>query len=256
MSPSINVIMIGPAGCGKTSLVASFGKWLRSELGEKPVYVNLDPGVLNTPYTPDYDVRKLVKVNELMKLEGLGPNGAMIRAAELIEENLDKITEEIKRLDSESGFRLIDTPGQMELFLFREMGPKTVEALSKGSMTIAVYIMDPFLASSPSGLAISLSMSIITRLRLQVPVISVMNKSDLAKADELGTLLTDEARLIDRIEVEEHGLIADLSIKFLNFIRELSKAMRLIKVSAKTGEGMLELYNLINDALCECGDLT
>ena len=191
-----------------------------------------------------------------MKLEGLGPNGAMIRAAELIEENLDKITEEIRRLDSESGFRLIDTPGQMELFLFREMGPKTVEALSKDSMTIAVYIMDPFLASSPSGLAISLSMSIITRLRLQVPVISVMNKSDLAKADELGILLADEARLIDRIEVEEHGLIADLSIKFLNFVRELSKAMRLVKVSAKTGEGMLELYNLINDALCECGDLT
>jgi len=42
----------------------------------------------------------------------------------------------------------------------------------------------------------------------------------------------------------------------LSFIRELSKAMRLVKVSAKTGEGMPELYNLINDALCECGDLT
>jgi len=256
MSPSINVIMIGPAGCGKTTLVASFGKWLESELGERPIYVNLDPGVLNLPYTPDYDVRKIVKVGDLMKLERLGPNGAMIRAAEVIEERLDEIMQEIKSLSNEAGFRLIDTPGQMELFLFREMGPKTVETLSKDSTTIAVYIMDPLLTSSPSGLAISFSMSIITRFRLQVPVIPVINKSDLARANDIEKLLADESKLINKIEIEEHGLIADLSIKFLNFIGELSKAVRLVKVSAKTGEGIPELYNLINDALCECGDLT
>jgi len=29
-----------------------------------------------------------------------------------------------------------------------------------------------------------------------------------------------------------------------------------VKTSAKTGQGMQDLYNLINDALCECGDLT
>lgn len=248
--------MIGPAGCGKTSLVASFGKWLELELGEKPVYVNLDPGVLSLPYVPDYDIRLLVKVSDLMEIEGLGPNGAMIRAAEMIEEKLDEVIEKIRGLDKESGFRLIDTPGQMELFLFREMGPRIVRALSKDSMTVAVYIMDPLLASSSSGLAISLSMSMITRLRLQVPVLSAINKSDLTGTDEFGALLTDESKLIYKIEIEEHGLIADLSIKFLDFVKELSKAMRVIKVSAKTGAGMADLYNLINDALCECGDLT
>ncbi|MEM2846784.1 MAG: ATP/GTP-binding protein, partial [Nitrososphaerota archaeon] len=46
MAAWMNVVIIGPAGCGKTSLTASFGRWLELELGEKPAYVNLDPGVL------------------------------------------------------------------------------------------------------------------------------------------------------------------------------------------------------------------
>ena len=39
-------------------------------------------------------------LNELMRLGELGPNGAMIRVAELIVGNLDKITEEIRSPDS------------------------------------------------------------------------------------------------------------------------------------------------------------
>ena len=156
----------------------------------------------------------------------------------------------------EEGFKLIDTPGQMELFLFREMGSKILEALSRDSRTVAVYIIDPFLASAPSDLAISTSMSIITRLRLKVPVVSIVNKIDLAKVDDLEKLLADESMLASRIAFEEHGLIADLSMKFMELIKDLSKAMRIVKVSAKTGKGMQDLYNLISDALCERGDLT
>ena len=253
---AVNVFMIGPAGCGKTSLTAAFGKWLEEELGDRPVYVNLDPGVLSLPYQPSYDVREIVSVGDLMRRKGLGPNGAMIRAAEIIEERVGEVVEEVRRLGSGSGYVLVDTPGQMELFLFREMGPRIVEALSSGSRSVAVYIVDPLLASSPSGLAISLSMSIITRLRLQAPVISVVNKSDIFDASGFEELLMDESRLMERIAAEEHGLIADLSIRFVSFLKDLSKAMRIVRVSAKTGEGMPELYNLISDALCECGDLT
>jgi len=98
MSPTINVVMIGPAGCGKTSLVASFGRWLKSELEEDPVYVNLDPGVLNLPYRPAYDVRSMVKVEELMREEDLGPNGAMTRAAEVVEERLDEVIRGVRSI--------------------------------------------------------------------------------------------------------------------------------------------------------------
>jgi GTPase SAR1 family protein len=255
MDAWVSVVMIGPAGCGKTSMVSSFGRWLERELGEKPIYVNLDPGVLRLPYEPDYDVRSIVRVDDLMREAGLGPNGAMIRAAEIIEERLDEVVARIRSVGG-AGFRLIDTPGQMELFLFREMGPQMVERLSEKSRAVAVYILDPFLASSLSGIAVGVSMSIITRLRLRVPAVSVINKADLLDAGGLEKLLLDESGLARRIALDEHGLIAELSAKFTDLVREYSKAMRIVKTSAKTGQGMQDLYNLINDALCECGDLT
>ncbi len=252
----VNIVMIGPAGCGKTSLTDSFGRWLESELGEPPIYVNLDPGVLVLPYKPDYDVRSLVKVDDVMRREKLGPNGAVIRAAEIMEDNLEEILKDLQEVSGEAGFRLIDTPGQMELFLFREMGPKIIDALSRDSKTVTVYIIDPFLASTPTGIAISITMSMITKLRLNTPVISVINKSDIGGAEEIELLLTSGSKLANQIALKERGLIADLSIKFVDFVGELSKAMRIVKVSAKKGEGMTDLYNIINDALCECGDLT
>ena len=252
----VSVIMVGPAGCGKTSLVNSLGRWLEETFGEEPAYVNLDPGVIKLPYKPSYDVRSIVRVDQLMEEEGLGPNGAMIKAAEMIEEKISEIADAISSINSPSGFTLIDTPGQIELFLFRDMGPRFVEALSRRSRAVAVYVMDPSLASTLSGLAINISLAAITRLRLRTPVVSIINKSDLPSTSKFEELMRDEDRLIEEITEKERGLIADLSIKFIEFVSSLSKAMRIIKVSALTGEGMMELYNLINDALCECGDLT
>jgi len=246
------VIFIGPAGCGKTSLTKTFGEWSEQELGMSIAYVNLDPGVLDLPYKPDYDVRELVTVDRLMREEGLGPNGAMVKASEIMDENIDSIAEDIASLDAD--LRLIDTPGQMELFLFRPMGPRLSEAISKNSPSITVYISDPSLASNPSGLAISLSMALITWLRLSTPTVPVINKVDLSRGD-LDKLLTDPSALKEFLSREE-GLIADLAAEYMNLVEDLLKSMRIVKISAKTGEGMPALYDLIHEALCECGDLS
>jgi len=248
----LNLIFIGTAGCGKTSLTYAFGEWLKRELGVEVSYINMDPGVYKTPYTPSYDVREVVKVEKLME-DGLGPNGAMIRAAEIIEENIDRISAEIRSIDSE--FTLVDTPGQMELFLFRRMGPKLVEKIGKHSSAVSVYIIDPELASSPSGLAISLMLPLIARLRLKVPTVSVINKSDTSEIVRVEEFMSNLKNLEEKIMIEEAGLIVDLASRYIELINEFSKTMRIVKTSAKTGEGMSDLYTLIHEALCECGDL-
>ena len=252
MIRGLNVIFIGPAGCGKTSLTKAFGEWSERELGMTIAYVNLDPGVLNLPYKPDYDVRELVTVHRLMLEEGLGPNGAMIKASEIMDENIGSIAEKIASLDAD--LRLIDTPGQMELFLFRPMGPRLSEAISKNSPSITVYISDPSLASSPSGLAISLPMALITWFRLSTPTVPVINKIDALEGG-LEKLLMDPSMLKKSLLMEE-GLIADLATEYMSLVEELLKSMRIVEVSAKTGEGMSALYDLIHEALCECGDLS
>jgi len=248
----LNVVFIGTAGCGKTSLTHVFGKWLENELNASISYINLDPGVHRTPYTPSYDVREIITVDRLMEC-GLGPNGAMVRAAEIIEEKISEVSRKVH--DLKSDFRLIDTPGQMELFLFRPMGPRFVEDIAKHSPTVSVYIIDPTMASTLSGLATSLLLPMITRLRLGVPVVSVINKADLPevyKVEEFSRNLHD---LEKEMRSEERGLIVDLASRFLELIDEFSKTIRIVKTSAITGEGMSDLYTLIHEALCECGDL-
>jgi len=53
----LNVIFLGPAGSGKTTLTARFGKWLKDKMGYKVNFVNPDPGCEYLPYEPDFDIK-------------------------------------------------------------------------------------------------------------------------------------------------------------------------------------------------------
>ena len=93
------VIFIEPAGCGRSLLTKTFGEWLASTLEVDVGYVNLDPGFSYIPHAPHFNIRKYFTIQEIMKRENLGPNGAMIRASELMDEFSSVIVSEIKRLD-------------------------------------------------------------------------------------------------------------------------------------------------------------
>jgi GTPase SAR1 family protein len=122
------VFIIGTAGSGKSLLTASFSEWLKMSKQNVTV-VNLDPGALKLPYSPDVDVRNYVNVGDLMEKYGLGPNGALIMAADLITDEIDEISKEIEDLTSD--IVLVDTSGQMELFAFRASGPYIATELTK-----------------------------------------------------------------------------------------------------------------------------
>ncbi|MDD1766806.1 MAG: ATP/GTP-binding protein, partial [Candidatus Methanomethyliaceae archaeon] len=172
-----NLIIVGPAGSGKSTLTKAFGEYLKGE-GHIVNYLNLDPGAESLPYNPSYDVRELVTVEQIIKEEGLGPNGALIRAAEITEANLQKILHKIKE-EEESGFTIIDTPGQMEIFLFRGLGPKLAAGLR--GRTLSVSIIDPALLRRRIDIVVLKLLGLVVELRLGVPSIEVLNKSDLYK---------------------------------------------------------------------------
>ena len=60
---------------------------------------------------------------------GLGPNGALVLASDLIAEKTEMIGGEIE--DLQSDVVIVDTPGQMELFAFRASGPYIANELTK-----------------------------------------------------------------------------------------------------------------------------
>jgi hypothetical protein len=66
----------------------------------------------------------------------------------------------------------------------------------------------------------------------------------------------DPEFLKERVVKESSGVIVDLTLGLSNVLPELLPAARLVKVSAKTGEGMQELYDIVHEVFCACGDLT
>jgi GTPase SAR1 family protein len=68
------VFIIGTAGAGKSVFTAAFGEWLKMSK-QDVCMVNLDPGALDIPYSPDVDVRNYVNLENLMEEYHLGPNG-------------------------------------------------------------------------------------------------------------------------------------------------------------------------------------
>ncbi len=247
------VIFIGPAGAGKSSLVAAYSRWLE-DIGLRPFKVNLDPAADYVPYTPDYDVRKLVNARDIALKYGLGPNGALVKSIEIITDKLGDIVNEFR--NAETDFVLIDTPGQMEVFIFRDLAPRLVESLRGISDRIAaVFIVDATLIRNPEDYAFLAVMSIALQLRLGVDVVPVLNKMDLVSDIDLaGDVVSDVDKV--RESLKYRGLYGEMMAQILDTIWLYGKAARVPRVSATRSEGLDELHRLIHEITCGCGDLT
>lgn len=208
--------------------------------------INLDPGIESICYPADFDVREYVTVTALMRKEQLGPNGALIRAAEIVEEKLEEISERIE--SSGADFRIFDTPGQMEIFLFRRFGPSLISRIAGRS--VCIFTIDPSLVSTMLDVPVVKLLALIMELRLGIPTLEVITKSDLHSAPPPWSAL--EGAYIAQAE----GLSGELASSLASIVGELEKKRRLIPVSSKTGDGMEDLYKAIGELFCSCGDLT
>ncbi|HIE13792.1 TPA: GTPase [Candidatus Bathyarchaeota archaeon] len=139
------VFIVGTAGSGKSLLTSAFLEWLKME-EQNVASLNLDPGATTLPYTPDVDVRNYIRIEDIMERYGLGPNGALILAADLIADEAGRIGDELATLNPD--IVLVDTPGQMELFAFRASGPYIAKELTKDPEAI-IYLFDAVFSSDP-----------------------------------------------------------------------------------------------------------
>lgn len=177
----VKLYFVGTAGSGKTTLTNEFKNWMTRE-GFQAVTVNLDPGVSNLPYNPDIDVRDWISINDIMDQYELGPNGAQIVSADMLAVNALEIKEVMNTY--ECHYFLIDTPGQIELFTFRESSRETVRMFDLENSMIA-FLFDPVVTKTPSGFLSMNLLAAITHYRMSIPYYPILSKSDLLTEREL-----------------------------------------------------------------------
>ncbi len=85
-----------------------------SAIGRKCSVVNLDPANDQTGYPCAVDVRDLVKLEDIMEEDDLGPNGGVLYALEDLEHNMEWLEQGLSELGED--YVLFDCPGQVELY--------------------------------------------------------------------------------------------------------------------------------------------
>jgi len=241
MKQEIYMYFIGTAGSGKSTMTANMRQWLKLR-GLETTIVNLDPGVDSLPYEPDVDIRDWISLHEVMETNKLGPNGAQIVCADMIALNTDEIKDTIESFKSD--YILIDTPGQLELFVFREAGKYTVQFLSP-ERAIICYLLDPLLARTASGFVSQLLLSIFTNFRLNQPQINVLSKIDLLSKEDLTIIKRwsdDPEDLYGALINEEASVYREMSEDILKIIKGFGGHTKLIPTSKKRNFGMEDLY--------------
>jgi len=240
--------VIGTAGSGKSLFTAALSEWLKMSKQDVAV-VNLDPGALKLPYSPDVDVRNYVDVGNLMEKYGLGPNGALIMAADLIADEVENITRDIEAVDAD--FVLVDTPGQMELFAFRASGPYIVNELTKEPKAI-VYLFDAVFSVNPLNYVSNMFLSAAVYNRFLQPQVHLLSKCDLIPkkdAEKIADWSANVRALEASIEDELEGTKRLFSRNMMRAISQLGLKFLLIPVSAKTNEGLTNVNTTLERIL-------
>jgi len=238
------VFIVGTAGSGKSLLTSAFSEWLKVAKQDVAT-INLDPGVVALPYAPDLDVRDYVNIGSLMEEYCLGPNGALIMAADLIAEQVETLSREIEELNAD--LVLVDTPGQMELFAFRASGPYIAEGLTKELKAI-IYLFDSVFSLDPLNYVSNLFLSAAVYNRFLIPQAHVLSKFDLLPQERVDSIVDWSANpktLEMAIDDKLRGTRRLLSRDMMHAIYRLGLRFLLTPVSAKTNDGMVNLNTML-----------
>ncbi len=239
-----SIFIVGTAGSGKSLLTSKIHEYYTRN-GAFSAILNLDPGVESLPYSCDIDVRDYVDIVSIMKQYDLGPNGALIMTNDLIASKIDSIQDEIDKVSPD--YLLIDTPGQIELFAYRASGQFLVQNL-RIDEKMSIFLFDGALITSPINFVSIALLATSIKLRLGLPAINVLTKTDLIgeKLKDILKWSTNLSALENAISQEADGETYTLTTNILRGLNLGGFAQGLIPLSNVTGEGMVNLQTALS----------
>jgi GTPase SAR1 family protein len=238
------IFVLGTAGSGKSELTGAFTRWMEMQ-GEDAMAINLDPGAITIPYSANVDVRDYIKVEALMEEYGLGPNGGLMLASELMLEIIEQLSSDID--DFSPDVALVDTPGQMEMFAFRDVGAKIAEEITDEGKGV-LYLFDAGFCRDPLNYVMNMFLASAVNSRFLLPQVSVLSKADVLhdQLEELESWAEDTANLEEAIDSRLTGLNRLISQDMMEVINRLGVEFNPIPFSTRTNLGFNRLYSEIS----------
>ena len=242
-----SIFVSGTAGSGKSLLTSKLYEYYTKN-GAFTAVLNLDPGVESLPYTCDVDVRDHVDIVSIMQQYDLGPNGALIMANDLIASKIDDVQNEVNTVNPD--YLIVDTPGQIELFAYRSSGRFLVENLVSEEKT-NIFLFDGALVTTPVNFVSIALLATSIRLRLNLPTINTVTKTDLigSKLRDILQWSTSLNSLENAIAKDADGDTYTLTANILRGLNLGGFAQGLIPISNVTGEGLVNLEGSLSRIL-------
>jgi GTPase SAR1 family protein len=195
------------------------------------------------PYTSDVDIREYVNYGEIMQEFGLGPNGALVASLDMAVSHVKDIREEIEEIGSD--YVLVDCPGQMEIFAYRNSGPLMVSSLHQQDPGLSLYLLDSNIARQPAGYLSSMLLGMSINIRFGLPQLNLLSKSDILTENEIEDIITwsEEPYLLqDALDASSSGLIREFSGAVLRMLHDMGGGPTIIPTSGKKKTGFETLY--------------
>lgn len=258
MAPPV-VICIGMAGSGKTTFMQRLNSTLHSKK-TPPYVINLDPAVLKVPFQANIDIRDSVKYKKVMEEYNLGPNGAIVTSLNLFATKIDQVIKLVeKRADTVKNV-IIDTPGQIECFIWSASGAILTEAFASSFPTVIAYIVDTPRNSSPTTFMSNMLYACSILYKTKLPMIIVFNKNDVTKADFAKEWMTDFEAFQQALQADQElngetgtssGYMSSLVNSMSLMLEEFYSQLDVVSVSSYTGDGFDEFLSAIDNKVEE-----
>jgi GTPase SAR1 family protein len=150
---------------------------------QRPYVLNLDPAVLSVPFEPNIDIRDSINYKEVMKQYNLGPNGGILTSLNLFATKIDQILGLMERRAKpapDSSIQpprhfLVDTPGQIEVFVWSASGSILLESFASSFPTVIAYIIDTPRTSRTSTFMSNMLYACSILYKTKLPMILVFN---------------------------------------------------------------------------------
>lgn len=243
--PLSTVICIGMAGSGKTTFMQRLNSHLRSKK-TPPYVINLDPAVLRVPYGTNIDIRDSIKYKKVMENYQLGPNGAIVTSLNLFSTKIDQVIKLVENKRDQFEHCIIDTPGQIECFVWSASGSIITESFASTFPTVIAYIVDTPRNTSPTTFMSNMLYACSILYKTKLPMIVVFNKTDVQDAEFAREWMTDFESFQNAVRDDQElngdlgmgsGYMSSLVNSMSLMLEEFYSQLDMVGVSSFTGEG-------------------